>query len=147
MNHHAQMLAIKALCDAIVAAVDAAGPSGAPGGVLYSALMSQGCTLAQFESIAGGMVGAGLLCKVGQCYFLGELGLEMMGKGSARFKVGDVVTFTNENGVAFPGKTIVDVERITRGSWQGWGYRYAPSDSPWFAVRENQLTLEGGRIA
>lgn len=79
---HPQILsAIKALCDAIVSAVDAAGPLGAPGGVLYAALMGQGCTLQQFQSITGGMVGAGLLCKVGESYFLGELGLEMVKGG------------------------------------------------------------------
>lgn len=79
---HPQILtAIKALCDAIVSAVDVAGPSGASGSILYTALMQHGCTLDQFQQITGGMVGAGLLCKVGECYFLGELGLEMVKGG------------------------------------------------------------------
>ncbi len=80
-SHPAVISAIKSLCDAIVAAVDAAGPSGAPGGLLYSALMVHGCTLNQFQQITGGMIGAGLLCRVGESYFLGELGLEMMKGG------------------------------------------------------------------
>lgn len=82
-SHPAQLLAIKALCDSIVAAVDAGGDDGASGGILYAALMSQGCTLDQFSGIMAGMVGAGLLCKVGERYFLGELGLEMMKGGKA----------------------------------------------------------------
>lgn len=77
-NHPAELLAIHALCSAIVSAVDAGGVDGASGGILYTALMGQGCTLAQFESIAAGMVGAGLLCKVGEFYHLGELGLSMV---------------------------------------------------------------------
>lgn len=80
-SHHQELVAIKALCDAIVAAVDAGGPSGAPGGVLYSALMSFGCELHQFERIMCGMVGAGLLCKVGEVYYLGEVGLQLVKGG------------------------------------------------------------------
>lgn len=83
LSHHAQLLAIKALCEAIVSAVDAGGPAGASGSVLYSALMCQGCTFQQFQDLTAGMIGAGLLCKVGECYFLGELGLEMVGRGAA----------------------------------------------------------------
>lgn len=80
-SHHQELVAIKALCDAIVAAVDAGGEFGAPGGVLYSALMSHGCSLPQFERIMSGMIGAGLLCKVGERYYLGELGLELVKGG------------------------------------------------------------------
>lgn len=62
-----------------------------------------------------------------------------------KFKVGDKVTFTNDEGVEFKGKTIVSMEPInrkrTKDGWV-WGYRYKPSDSPWFSVEENQLALE-----
>ena len=40
----------------------------APGGVIYAALMAQGCTLNQFEQIMGQLVGAGMLSKEGECY-------------------------------------------------------------------------------
>jgi predicted transcriptional regulator len=40
----------------------------APGGVIYAALMSQGCTLNQFEQIMGQLVNAGMLTQDGDCY-------------------------------------------------------------------------------
>ena len=40
----------------------------APGGVIYAALMAQGCTLNQFEQIMGRLVNAGMLVKDGDCY-------------------------------------------------------------------------------
>lgn len=56
----------------------------------------------------------------------------------AGFKVGDVVTYTNDYGVRWTGKTITGIEY--------WGdqvrYFYAPSDSPWFSVPEASLKLE-----
>ncbi len=55
-----------------------------------------------------------------------------------RFNVGNRVTFTNDQGVVFPGKTITEIV-IDLGQWL---YRYAPTDCPWFAVREDQLTQE-----
>ena len=44
-------------------------PDGAPAGPMYAALMSQGCTLSQFESLMGGLVRAGKLRKSGDLYF------------------------------------------------------------------------------
>lgn len=40
----------------------------APGGVIYAALMAQGCTLNQFEQIMGQLVNAGMLTQDGECY-------------------------------------------------------------------------------
>lgn len=40
----------------------------APGGVIYAALMAQGCTLNQFEQIMGQLVNAGMLTQDGDCY-------------------------------------------------------------------------------
>jgi hypothetical protein len=40
----------------------------APGGVIYAALMAQGCTLNQFNQIMGQLVSAGMLSKNGDCY-------------------------------------------------------------------------------
>lgn len=81
LNAESQLLAIRALCTAMVQAVDAAGPAGASGGLLYALLMPQGCTLPQFNGLVSGMIGAGMLCRVGECYHLGELGLEMVKGG------------------------------------------------------------------
>lgn len=62
--------AVLRICDAIVEAVEASNPSiGAPGGHLYAALMSSGCTLHQFNSIMVVLVRAGRLTKRGECYF------------------------------------------------------------------------------
>jgi hypothetical protein len=72
------MLALKALCDALLLAVDAGGEQGVNGGLLYAVLMGQGCGLDEFQRLVSGMVGAGLLCKVRECYHLGEFGLSLV---------------------------------------------------------------------
>ena len=64
-----QIKALKAVADAIVESVSAAGPLGAPAGHLYAALMAHGCTLEQFEGIMAGLVSAKMLRKQGQLYF------------------------------------------------------------------------------
>ena len=66
-----QIAALRAIADAIVEAVEAAGPMGAPGGVIYAALMASGCTLAQYESIMSAMVRAGILTRHGDLYRVG----------------------------------------------------------------------------
>jgi hypothetical protein len=63
-----QIKALRALADAVIEAVRAAGPLGAPRGTLYAALMQCGCTLSQFEQIMSGLCLAGKLVKRGQCY-------------------------------------------------------------------------------
>ena len=63
-----QIAALRALAGAITEAVKAAGPMGAPGGVIYAALMAQGCTLAQYESIMSAMVRSGNLTRHGDLY-------------------------------------------------------------------------------
>jgi hypothetical protein len=65
-----QQAAITMLADAIVEAVKAAGPLGAPGGTLYAAMMAHGITLAQFEKFMSAMVGAGKLTRKGHLYFV-----------------------------------------------------------------------------
>lgn len=64
-----QAKALALVVGAVLEAVSAAGPTGAPGGVLYAAMMAQGCTLGQFESLMGALVRAGKLRKQGECYF------------------------------------------------------------------------------
>lgn len=64
-----QNQAMKLLVSAIIDAVKAAGPIGAPGGVLYAALMAHGCTLEQFEKLMGALVRHGALKRKGDLYF------------------------------------------------------------------------------
>ena len=45
---------------------------GAPGGVIYAALMGQDCTLSQFKSLMVGLVRAGKLRRDGDLYFVTE---------------------------------------------------------------------------
>lgn len=66
----AQSNALLAILDAIVEAVNVAGTHGAPGGILYSALMAHGCTLEQYQSLMDALVSAGRLRRQGERYFL-----------------------------------------------------------------------------
>lgn len=63
-----QASALRLIVSAVMDAVKAAGPDGVPGGVLYAALMAQGCTLSQFESLMGALVRNGSLVKSGEFY-------------------------------------------------------------------------------
>jgi hypothetical protein len=67
-----QIRLIRMVADAIISTVRETGPAGAPGGVIYAALMAQGCTLAQFETIMNGLVRAGQLTRDGHCYRVPE---------------------------------------------------------------------------
>jgi hypothetical protein len=55
---------------ALVETVREAGPLGAPGGVMYAALMTQGCTLEQFEGLMGTLLRIGVVRKHGDCYHI-----------------------------------------------------------------------------
>lgn len=68
-----QERAIRMLLDGVLESVAAAGPLGAPGGVLYAALMVHGLSLGTFESIMGALVRIGKLRKSGELYFLAEV--------------------------------------------------------------------------
>ncbi len=65
----AVLKALRLISVGIIEACAAAGHTGAPGGHLYAALASQGCTLEQFKGIMAGLVNAGFLRKSGDCYF------------------------------------------------------------------------------
>jgi hypothetical protein len=56
-----------------------------------------------------------------------------------KFQIGDTVTMTNPQGCVFPGKGIRSVEPQEDGTTR---YTLTPSDTPWFAFPESQLTLE-----
>lgn len=66
----AQIQAVRQIVSAIVEAIKAAGPLGAPGGVLYAGLMAHGCSLSQFESLMAGIVKSGMIVKRGECYHI-----------------------------------------------------------------------------
>ena len=68
----AQIQAVRQIVNAIVEAIKAAGPLGAPGGVLYAGLMTQGCSLSQFESLMTGIVKSGMIVKRGECYHIAK---------------------------------------------------------------------------
>ena len=64
-----QIQAVREIGQAIVQTVKEAGePVGAPGGILYAALMASGCSFSQFQSIMGTLVRAGYLRQSGDCY-------------------------------------------------------------------------------
>lgn len=65
-----QAKVIRALADAIIDAVKASGPTGAPGGAIYAALMTSGCPLEFYQSLMEALVKAGKLQRRGECYFL-----------------------------------------------------------------------------
>lgn len=57
------------ILDAIVESIAAAGAHGAPGGVLYSALMAQGCTLDQFQQLMTLLLAQKRITQSGSLYF------------------------------------------------------------------------------
>ncbi len=69
-----QIAALRAIADAIVEAVKATGPMGAPGGVIYAALMASGCTLTQYETIMSAMVRSRILTRHGDLYRVAAAG-------------------------------------------------------------------------
>lgn len=69
MTTTAQLDSLRIICDAIIEAIKAGGPAGASGGILYSALMGQGCSLNQFQSLMAGLIRAGKVRQEGQFYF------------------------------------------------------------------------------
>ncbi len=64
---------IETVKSAIVESVQAAGPLGCPGGSLYAALMSYGCTLETFERFMALLIKERKLEKRGQLYFIKEV--------------------------------------------------------------------------
>lgn len=64
----AEAHALRLLVLASLEAIAAAGPAGIPAGLLYAVLMTQGCTLNQFESLMAALVTTGKVRKQGQVY-------------------------------------------------------------------------------
>ena len=63
-----QERAVRLIVAAIMDTIRESGPMGAPAGVLYAGLMTQGCTLSQFESLMGSLVRMGALRLEDDCY-------------------------------------------------------------------------------
>lgn len=59
---------------AVLEAVEAAGPLGAPNGVLFAALQGMGASLNQYQSFMGGLTRRGFLVLDAQCYTLTDSG-------------------------------------------------------------------------
>jgi hypothetical protein len=67
-----EIAAIRMVAEAIEDAVKAAGPLGAPGGVIYAALMAHGVTLDQYNQLMSGLVRAGRLTRDGHLYHVAK---------------------------------------------------------------------------
>jgi hypothetical protein len=59
---------MKAILDAVIDAIKAS-PMGTPEGSLYALLMTQGCSLNQFQAIIGALCKAGKIRKEGHLLF------------------------------------------------------------------------------
>jgi hypothetical protein len=64
----------------ILDAIDEAGELGAPSGVMYAALMAQGCSLQQYQSIMAPLERRGFVTVDGDCYFMTAAGREFKEK-------------------------------------------------------------------
>lgn len=58
-----------AILEAVEASVKAAGDKGAPGGIIYCALMGKGCSLSQYQAIMRALVISGRIRQEGELYF------------------------------------------------------------------------------
>lgn len=65
-----QRQGINLVVDAIEDTVKAAGPLGAPSGIIFAALQQHGASLAQYNSIMDIMVRKGRLTREGHLYFI-----------------------------------------------------------------------------
>jgi len=63
------LIAFVELCETVIAAVQEAGPQGAPAGPIYAACMTVGMSLEQFERLMAVIVRSGRLRKSGDLYF------------------------------------------------------------------------------
>lgn len=69
-----QVIAVQQVGLAVLEAIQAAGELGAPSGVLYAALLHQGCTLTQFQSLTGSMERRGFVVQESDCFTITHAG-------------------------------------------------------------------------
>jgi hypothetical protein len=74
-----QAEALRLIAAAIIEAISAAGPIG-PSGHIYAGLMTQGCTLAQYEQIMDGLQRAGMVTHEGHLYRATDKGRKFAAK-------------------------------------------------------------------
>lgn len=67
--------------------------------------------------------------------------IEVANVQEAQFKIGDEVTFTNDNGVVFKDKTVVGIERGFEPNSEP-RYYIEPTDAPWYSKRARNLQLK-----
>lgn len=67
-----QSIALKLIVGATIAAIKAAGPQGAPAGVLFAAMQRHGANKTHFDSLMEGLVRAGAIERNGLCYRVKE---------------------------------------------------------------------------
>ena len=105
--------ALRKVAAGIIDAVAAMGHTGAPSGVLYAVLASQGCRIEQYDAVMSGLVQAGMLRKEGHVYF--STGRELVVKNEP-VKVGlpyvDAWTREARKGLTFDGEASFTDERI-----------------------------------
>jgi len=64
-----KLAVLKILVDTLVDTIKESGAMGAPGGVLYAALMTKGFSLEEFEILMRVVVATGRVYKTGHLYF------------------------------------------------------------------------------
>lgn len=65
---------------AVLESIADAGDFGAPSGILYAGLMSQGCSLTQYQSLMSPMEHRGFVQQLGDCYHITPSGIEFARK-------------------------------------------------------------------
>jgi predicted transcriptional regulator len=73
-----QLVAVQRVALAVLESIDEAGPLGAPSGILYAALMAQGCTLDTYRKIMDPLVRKGFLVLEHDCYSMTAAGRQFM---------------------------------------------------------------------
>ena len=58
-----------------------------------------------------------------------------------KFKLGDLVTFTNENGISFPNKVVIGFAKPENEV--GGRFVHISTDAPWFPCNPEELTVQG----
>ncbi|CAN7631474.1 hypothetical protein LJR189_004781 [Acidovorax delafieldii] len=78
----------------VLEAIRDAGPTGAPSGVLYAALMGQGCTFSQYQSLMAPLERRGYVQLEHQCYTLTSTGQAFINQLKQTVDRGHLITPT-----------------------------------------------------
>lgn len=70
----------------ILEAVNEAGDIGAPGGVLYAALMAHGASLSQYQSFMLSLTSRNMLTTSGDIFYITDAGQRLMTQLQQKFK-------------------------------------------------------------